>query len=357
MSRVAKKITLSDCQRTKLQAISRASTSEQRLALRARIVLACAEPTSLEDITKKLKVSAPTVIKWRDRFVSQGFDGILDAPRSGRKPLYGESDEKRILEKLNESPPNGLSRWDGTVLARELDLPAEYIWRVMRKHNIMLARLRTWCVSTDPEFSAKSADIIGLYLNPPENALVISVDEKPQIQALSRSTGYVFSNKKTIRAIKSTYERNGTANLFAALNVATGTIFAKPTETKKRSDFIGFMNELINEIDITDGKEIHVILDNYCIHKNCDVWLANHPYVFFHYTPTSASWLNQIEVWFNILSRKVLRGASFENIEKLIGAIEKFITLYNKEYAHPFKWRKREVNGSQIRDTIENLAN
>ena len=204
------------------------------------------------------------------------------------------------------------------------------------------------------KFIAKSADVVGLYLNPPCNAIVISVDEKPSIQALERQTGYVtVRNGKVVRAYKSTYKRHGTLNLFAALQIATGKVFSKVTQEKKRSDFILFLDEMIRELP--KEREIHVLLDNYCTHKKNEAWLRKNPHVYFHFTPVSASWLNQIEIWFGIFSRKVLRGAGFENTSKLKNAIESYIEYYNKS-SRPLVWKKREVKGSQLRDTIYNLC-
>lgn len=225
----------------------------------------------------------------------------------------------------------------------------------MRAEGIQLRRQRSWCISTDPEFAPKAADIIGLYLHPPECALVLSVDEKPTIQAIERATGYVkTSSGKIVRGIKSTYKRNGTINLFAALNVATGVVHGKTTATKKRADFQQFMEEVIAEQP--KGQMIHVILDNLNTHKKNEAWLAAHPQVRFHFTPTSASWLNQVEIWFGILQRKALTGASFTSIEQLVQAIRDFLEAHNRT-AKPFIWRKREVRGAQLRNTIINLRN
>ena len=251
----------------------------------------------------------------------------------------------------------GHSHWDGPSLSRHLGASDDAVWRVLRKEGICLARQRSWCVSTDPEFASKAADIVGLYLAPPENALVISVDEKPSIQALERTTGYVCtSNRKIVHGLKSTYKRHGTLNLFAALNVATGTIHAQTTELKRRVEFLAFMDQLLLDLPDSDEKEIHVILDNYCIHKRNNEWLAAHPNVKFHFTPTSANWLNQVEIWFGILSRKALKNASFRSVEQLRTAIAEFIEAYQPN-AKPFIWRKREVRGSQLRNTIRNLCN
>lgn len=330
-------------------------SQEWRLVLRAKIIQQCLAGQPVAQIARDLQVRPNTVILWRNRFAEQGVQGLRDRPRSGKPPTYGQAFRKRVLETLELPPPKGQARWDGGAVAHHLGASPDAVWRVLRKERIFLARQRSWCVSTDPEFSAKAADIIGLYLNPPEKALVLCVDEKPSIQALERATGYVQTRDgKLVRGLKSTYKRHGTLNLFAALNVATGAIQAQPTQLKRRIEFLEFMEQVV--ADLAPDREIHVILDNYCIHKRCDEWLSAHPNVTFHFTPTSASWLNQVEIWFGILTRKALRGASFRTIEQLRQAIEAFIEAYGPT-AKPFVWRKREVKGSQLRDTIANLRN
>lgn len=322
---------------------------------RARIVLGCVEGRPVSAIAASLNVRPNSVIDWRRRFEREGVAGLADRPRSGKPPRYTEEFRKQVLSALEEPSPRGQAAWDGPALARHLKTSVHAVWRVLRKEGICLARQRSWCVSTDPEFAAKAADIVGLYLNPPENALVLSVDEKPSIQALERKTGYVETgNGKIVRGFKSTYKRHGTLNLFAALEVATGAIPTQTTARKRRIEFLEFMDRVV--ADLPAGQEIHVILDNYCIHKKNDVWLRTHANVFFHFTPTSASWLNQVEIWFGIFSRKALRGASFCDTEQLRKAIEDFVAAYGPE-AHPFIWRKREVKGSQLRNTIVNLRN
>lgn len=341
----------------KLERIAASRSEESRRVLRAKIILDCARGVAVKDTASRNNTRPNTVIEYRNRFVVSGLKSLDDKPRSGRPGKYTKDVEAKILAKLDETPPNGMSRWDGGALAAELKISTAFVWRFLRKNNIFLCRQRSWCVSTDPEFAAKAADIIGLYLDPPDNALVISIDEKPSMQALSRSVGYVYANDgKIVRGYKSTYRRNGTLNLFGALEVATGTVKGKVTEKKKRSDFLQFMDELLVGYSDSKEKEFHVILDNYCIHKKNTEWLDKHKNVHFHFTPTSASWLNQIEIWFGIMSRKVLRGASHDSKEDLKNAIEKFIEGYSKN-PKPFKWRKREVKGTQIRDTIANLRN
>ena len=261
----------------------------------------------------------------------------------------------RLLAQLELAPPEGMASWDGGSLALALGVSDDAVWRALRKEGIQLQRHRSWCVSTDPEFAAKAADVIGLYLNPPHNALVLSVDEKPSIQALERARGYVHtSSGKIVQGLKSTYKRHGTVNLFAALEVATGVIRGKTTQTKKRADFQAFMDDVVAEQ--AAERQIHVILDNLNTHKKNDDWLAKHPNVTFHFTPTSASWLNQVEIWFGIFQRKTLSNASFKSIEQLSQAIHAFTAACN-ENAAPFVWRKREVRGAQLRNTIVNLRN
>jgi len=237
MPRIAKKIECTEEEVATLRRIISAHKSEQRMVRRARMVLMCAEGHQVKDIAAELGERPNPVIMWRDRYAEQGIDGLLDSKRPGKPATYGDEFRDMVLEKLSEKPPKGLASWDRAELAEALGVSDDAVWRLLRKEGIQLARQRTWCVSADPEFTAKAAEIVGLYLNPPENAVVICVDENPSMQALSRTTGYVKTrNGKTMRAIKSTYRRNGTQNLFAALEVATGVIHGKTTN--KRSEWI-----------------------------------------------------------------------------------------------------------------------
>jgi len=338
-----------------LQRLAGSRTEEARLVERAEIILKCLQGERVHKIAKDLQVRPNTVIEWRRRFEKEGVEGLKDQPRSGKPARYGAVFRGEVLNTLELPPPAGQARWDGPAVAKHLDTSVHAVWRLLRKEGICLSRQRSWCVSTDPEFIPKAADIVGLYLDPPENALVISVDEKPSIQALERATGYVETdNGKIVHGFKSTYKRHGTLNLFAALEIATGAIHTQTTQQKRRTEFLTFMDQVLT--DLPDDKEIHVILDNYCIHKKNDAWLAARPNVHFHFTPTSASWLNQVEIWFGIFSRKALRGANFKSIEQLRQAIEAFVAAYGPT-AKPFVWRKREVKGSQLKNTIVNLRN
>lgn len=342
--------------RASLIAISKSRAGEARAVERARIILARLDGKEIQQVARELKISVPTVTKWCKRFSLWGLRGLRDAPRSGKPVTYDATFRDRILALLEQPPPPGMSHWDGPAVAETLRSSVYAVWRVLRREGIYLQRLRSWCVSTDKEFAQKAAEVVGLYLNPPLNAVVLSMDEKPSMQAIERPSGYVETDSGTVvRALKSTYKRHGTLNLFAALEVGTGHVQTKITEYKKRADFQSFLDGVI--ADQPPHKEIHVILDNYSTHKKNDDWLAKFEgRVQFHFTPTSASWLNQIEIVFSLLQRKALNGASFKSKDHLSEAIEAFIRRHN-ERAKPFRWRKREVKGSQLRNTIVNLCN
>lgn len=355
MPKKAMNISCSNEQRAELERLASSRTSESRLVDKAKIILLSLDGTQNKDIAKRFSIRANTVTDIRKRFNENGIQGLYDKARSGKPKTYDENFRNKVLKLLETKPPSGHASWDGPLIAERLKTSTHAVWRLLREEGIQLSRKRSWCISTDPQFVTKSTDIIGLYLNPPLNAIVISVDEKPSIQALERQTGYIkVNNGKIVQAYKSTYKRHGTLNLFAALEVATGKIFGKVTKEKKRPDFITFMDDIVTELP--NYREIHVILDNYCTHKKNEAWLQKHPNVYFHFTPTSASWLNQIEIWFGIFTRKVLRGAGFENITKLKNAIESYIKYYNKS-PKPFVWRKRKVKGAQLKNTIVNLSN
>jgi len=355
MARRAPTITCGPEDRQELERLAGSRTESKQMIERAQIILGCLAGKGVKEVARVCHTRPNTVIKWRQRFAHRGLAGLQDAPRPGAKPVYGADFRNRVLALLETPPPSGQASWDGPAVATALNGSVHAVWRVLRHEGICLQRQRSWCVSTDKEFTAKAADIVGLYLNPPEKALVISVDEKPSIQALERKTGYVETdNGKIVRGLKSTYKRHGTLNLFAALEVATGEVKTAITQLKRREEFLQFMDQIVTETPA--DQELHVILDNYCTHKKCDAWLAKHPNVHFHFTPTSASWLNQVEIWFGILSRKALRGLSSRSTSELRQAIEAFVKAY-AEHAKPFKWRKREVKGSQLRNTIVNLCN
>ena len=354
MSRIAPLIELSDEDHETLLGWTRAGKTQQRFVLRARIVLAAAEGRINRDIARDVGTREATVCKWRRRFHEAGLGGLQDQPRSGKPAKYDASTEKRILAALDQAPPEGYGTWTGPLLSEKLGVSADYVWQILRKHGISLARRRSWCISTDPEFAAKAAAIVGLYLDPPENALVVCVDEKPAIQALERAQGWLkLPNGKALTGFSHEYKRHGTTTLFAALDIATGWVKAGHYRRRKRRQFLSFMNELVAAYP---DQEIHVVLDNLNTHKpKTDRWLPRHPHVRFYYTPTHASWLNQIEIWFSILWRGALRGGSFTSIRDLRCAIDHFIDAYN-ENAHPFEWKATKVRQRPLENKYSNLC-
>jgi len=258
------------------------------------------------------------------------------------------------LAQLDQSPPDGYTTWTGKLVAKALgDVSALHVWRVLQKHGIHLQRRRSWCVSTDPQFTQKAADIVGLYLDPPENAVVISVDEKPAIQALERAQGWLrLPNGKALRGHTHEYKRHGTTTLFAALEVHTGAVAVGHYRRRRRREFLDFMNRVVAQHPET---ELHVILDNLSTHKpKHDRWLARHPLVHFHYTPTHASWLNQVEVWSSILTQAVLRGLSATAPHQVRQAIDRFTDARNEQPA-PFEWTKSVVRPGNLKTRYADL--
>jgi transposase len=349
-------VSLTDEDRATLRSWLAAGKTERRMTFRAEVVLALAEGLSNAAVAKRLGTRAATVSKWRGRFAGDGLAGLSDAPRLGKPKHYAAEDDRRVLAALDQPPPSRYARWDGSLLARQLgDISKHQIWRVLRRHEISLARRRSWCLSTDPAFAQKAADVVGLYLQPPENALVLSVDEKPHIQALERAQGWLkLPNGKAVTGFNHEYKRHGTTTLFAALEGATGLVKAGPYQRRRRVEFLDFMNRVIADYP---GREIHVILDNLNTHKpKDDRWLAPHKNVHFHFTPTHASWLNQVEVWFSILSRRALAGASFTSPQQVRDQIDAFIAAYNQD-AHPFESTKQVAHSRHPRAKYADLCN
>src|SRR6202140_5783629 len=338
-------IHLTDEEAKTLMEWTRKGKSENRLVERARIVLLANAGQTNQQIAKALHTRTARVSKWRQRFGAKRMKGLGDAARSGKPAKYDQTTEKRVLTLLDEPAPKGYSQWNGRLLSEALPgVSKDQVWRMLRRHNICLERRRSWCISTDPEFGPKAADVVGIYLNPPENALVLCVDEKPHIQALERAQGYLrLPDGKAVNGFSHCYKRHGTTTLFAAFDVVTGQIQTGHYTRRRRREFLDFMNELVA---MYPDQQLHIILDNLNTHKpKQDRWLHSHPNVHLHFTPTYSSWLNQVECWFSILSRSALRGANFTSPQQLRDAIDRFVKVYNQEAA-PFEWTKAIVHPS-----------
>src|SRR6195256_3581369 len=337
----AREVHLSRKDRKVLEACCRSPVTLQRDLKRARIVLLAAAGRSTRSIAKEVGAHPRIVSFWRHRYADQALEGLQDKPRPGKQPIYTKATDKRILKLLDKPPPDGFARWTGPLLAGALgDVDVQYVWRFLRSHKIDLAARKSWCESNDPNFTAKAADVVGLYVAPPEKAIVLCVDEKPSIQALERAQGYLkLPNGRALTGQSHDYKRHGTTTLFAALEVATGRIIAAHSKRRRRVEFLGFMNSLVAAFP---DRELHVILDNLNTHKKNERWLKKHANVRFHFTPPRSSCLNQIETWFSILQGKSLNGASFTAVEQLQEHIDAFIAAYN-ETAEPFAWTKKKV--------------
>lgn len=341
-------ITLTDEERAGLEGLSRSGKSEARMRLRARIVLLAAAGTPSREIGRIVGCTTGTASKWRVRYARRRLAGLDETGNRGAAPKYGPAHRQRILALLDQPPPAGYANWTAPLLSRALgDIHEQYIWRFLRAQKVDLSGRKSWCESNDPDFVAKAAEIIGLYMAPPDHAVVLSVDEKPSIQALERAQGYLkMPNGRAMIGQSHDYKRNGTTTLFAALDVATGQVTGRHYKRRRRVEFLDFMNQMVA---LYPDREIHVILDNLNTHKpKRDLWLARHRNVHFHYTPTHTSWLNQIEIWFSILSRQSLNGASFQNLEQLKTHIAGFIASYNED-ARPFVWTKSKVHQKRLK--------
>jgi transposase len=341
---------VSESEAEALRAMTRAGTTEQRTALRAKIILRAAEGTANVAIADELGVSVPTVGLWRTRFKERGWAGLADGPRTGRPATYGREIRERVLT-TTLSPPEGATHWSTRRLAKAVGVSPNTILRIWREGRLKPHRTETFKFSRDPELVAKVTDVVGLYLAPPARAIVLSVDEKTQIQALDRTQPMLPMKPGQVERHTHDYKRNGTLSLFAALEVATGTVTNQARERHTGEDFLGFLRLLARTYP---RGQIHVVLDNVSTHKTPDVqkWLREHKRFHFHFTPTSASWLNQIETWFGILSRQAIRRGSFESVRALVAAIERFTRAWNTGAA-PFKWVKTpdEILAKAVRNT------
>lgn len=347
-------IILTLAERTELDGLARSTRTEYRLRQRARIVLLAAEGLATRAIARTLGCTIGTASKWRVRYAEQRRAGLAETGRRGTAPRYTAQTGRRILVVLDGAPPDGYARWTAPLIAGALgDVHEQYVWRFLRAQKIDLAGRKTWCVSHDPEFAAKAAEIVGLYLDPPDGALVVAVDEKPHIQALERAQGYLkLPNGRALGGQAHDYKRHGTSTLFAAFDIANGEVMARHYKRRRRVEFLDFMNRIVTA---HPGREIHVILDNLNTHKpKRGRWLARHKNVHFHFTPTHASWLNQVECWFSILGGLSLKGASFTGVAQLRKHIDAFVERYNQT-AHPFAWTKSEVHQKRLKPRFADL--
>ena len=316
---------------------------ETRLAERARMICQLLDGKSASEIARDFGIRSQTVIKWRDRFLAHGINGLHDRPRSGKPPKYGENFTGRLLQALAQQPPFGRSCWNGPMLAKHLDASSDAVWRTLRKLNISLGRQRTWHITTDPRCTIQTTDIIGLYLAPPENALIISANEIPGSQPSNTFLGHVCTcNGSMARSLKKSHERQGTLCLCSALKTAMSTLPTQTNKAERKKQLLPFMDGLLLEYQRSNYTDFHIIIDKCCFLQDYNGWLAHHPNVTIHCASDHLNWIGQIETWFNILFRRDLHENKIYYIHELSNSIKSFIELYTFNCS-PFIWKKIEI--------------
>jgi len=340
-SPVAVPIVLTDDEREQLQVWSRRPSSAQALALRSRIVLACADAAgeSNTQIAQRIGIARPTVTKWRNRFAVDRLDGLLDEPRPGRPRTIADADVERVITTTLETVPKDATHWSTRSLAAEVGLSQTAVSRIWRAFGLQPHRQDTWKLSKDPQFIAKVRDVVGLYLDPPERAVVLCVDEKSQIQALDRTAPVLPMLPGTPARASHDYVRAGTSSLYAALDLATGQVIGSLHARHRAIEFKKFLTTLDHQVPAELA--VHVVLDNASTHKTPAVkrWLTAHPRFVLHFTPTSSSWLNLVERWFGELTTKKLRRGAHRSVNALNTDIRAWIQAWNND-PRPYVWTK-----------------
>lgn len=338
MARIGQPIHLSEEEKLELLTMSRSHKLEKRYVERSMIILYSSEGKTLDQIIGLTGKSRPVVSKWRARFRAHRLEGLKDAPRSGKPQNITPEQKALVIEKACTKPEGGYTNWSQGRIAKEVGISQSRVHQILKKADLKPHKVAYWCgKSRDPEFEQKMINIIGLYMSPPENAIVICVDEKTQIQALDRTQPELPLRSGSPRRQTTTYKRNGTVSLIAALAVHTGEITAKTVKSNNSENFLKFLKSLDRKYR---NKKLHVIVDNLSIHKHKDVkqWLEGKRKIKLHFTPTYSSWLNQVEIWFNILTKDVVKGGIWQSPKQLADQLMEYVKTYNDTRAKPFQW-------------------
>jgi transposase len=333
-------VVLSAEERQALEGWTRRRKTAQALAMRSQIVLRCAEGGTIGEAASDLGVSRDMVSKWRGRFLRDRLEGLTDEPRPGRPRLISDEQVEQVIAKtLEEMPPSGDTHWSTRSMARAAGLNQTAVSRIWRAFGLKPHLVQTWKLSADPQFIDKVRDVVGLYLDPPRNALVLAVDEKSQIQAIDRTAPCLPLLPTTPARMTHDYVRHGTTSLFAALDVASGSVIAQHYRRHRHQEFLRFLKLI--DTAVPAGLDLHLICDNYATHKTPAIrkWLLRHPRFHLHFTPTSASWLNLVERWFAELTNRKLRRSAHRSITELEADVRKWINEWNKN-PRPFVWAK-----------------
>jgi transposase len=332
-------LTLTDLEKQTLERWARRPKSTQRLALRAHIVLACAEGQTNTQVAQQLRVTRPTVGKWRSRFVAHRLEGLADEPRPGAPRSITDAQVEEVITRTLESQPTAGTHWSTRGMAQATGLSQSAIVRIWHAFGLKPHRRETFKLSNDPFFVEKVRDVVGLYLNPPERAIVLCVDEKSQVQALDRTQPLLPLGPGQPERRTHDYVRHGTTSLFAALDVATGRVIGTCHRRHRHQEFLQFLRHIEETIPREPGVEIHLVMDNYGTHKTPQVkrWFARHPEYHLHFTPTSASWLNQVERFFAEITERRIRRGAFGSVQALEQAIAEYLEHHNQD-PKPFVW-------------------
>jgi len=324
-------------EREELAGFAASRSLPHALVARAQLVLFAAEGLSNQAIAERLGWSKATVGKWRQRFVAHRLQGLYDELRSGRPRSIADEQVAGLLRRTLKQKPPGATHWSVRLAAEANGLSKSTVHRVFQLFALQPHRSKSFKLSTDPFFVEKVRDVVGLYLNPPDHAVVLSVDEKSQIQALDRTQPVLPMGLGYVEGITHDYVRNGTTTLFAALDIATGTVLTECRPRHRHQEFLGFLERIDQAVPKT--LDVHLIVDNYSTHKHAKVrlWLAARPRFHVHYTPTYSSWLNQVERWFGLITQQAIRRGSFKSVKDLVAKINRFTQNYN-QHCRPFAW-------------------
>ena len=335
--RPLRELTLSASERDELVSITRSRSMPQALATRARIILLAAEGKSNTAIAERLGLTRPTVGTWRQRYLTQGLPGLYDEPRPGGPRSIRDEEVATLIRKTLRTKPKDGTHWTCRSIAAETKLSKSTVQRVWKAFGLQPHRQKHFKISTDPFFVEKVRDIVGLYLNPPDHAMVLCVDEKSQIQALDRTQPLLPLGLGYVEGVTHDYVRHGTTTLFAALDVASGKVLTQCKRRHRHQEFLQFLRHI--EASVPKKLDVHLIVDNYATHKHPTVrrWLAARPRFHVHYTPTYSSWLNQVEIWFNIITQRAIRRGTFRSVRDLVAKIDRFVQHYNRR-CRPFVW-------------------
>ncbi|MEN8136781.1 MAG: IS630 family transposase [Thermodesulfobacteriota bacterium] len=357
MARTHENYTITVEEQQALDALLRSPKTAQSIAVRAQIIILTSAGKKSEEVATDLGITTRKVYRWRKRFKEQSLDGLQDRPRSGQPRKLSEEKIKEVLQMTVERIPREATHWSVRLMAKAAGITNWQVQQIWKTAALKPHRLKTFKISNDPQFADKVIDVVGLYMNPPDNAVILSVDEKTQIQALDRTQPMLPLKPGQIERRTHDYKRNGTTNLYAAFDVLTGNVIGRTTKRHRAKEFLDFLRQINRSMP--PDLDLHIILDNSSTHKTPEVkkWIAANPRFIMHFTPTSASWLNAVENWFAQLERRSIYRGVFTSVKELRNEIHRFIKVHNSDSAKPFKWTKSAQSIIDSVDRAKQLLN